>query len=79
MKAFYKAANSDSVKPAEVDRESSQSVVYVRRNFKLVPASTTEGSENPEHWEYEEAQMSPAEAELYLDNVALRDYIDMIS
>lgn len=60
-------------KPAEVER--SGDIVFVRREFEFHEAQ----GEDPEKWTYLEVKMSPTEYELYEDNVALRDYLDMIS
>jgi len=78
MQEWYEASNSSSLKPDEVDTATSPTVVYVRKEFVLVPA--TEGEQgSPEHWTYKEKKMTRTEYELYQDNVALRDYLDMIS
>ncbi len=71
---WYKASNSNSVRPAEIDAVSSPAVIYVRKDFELIAAT----EETPEHWDYQEAKLSPTEYELYMDNVALRDYLEMI-
>lgn len=76
---WYQASNSSSVKPDEVDQTSSPTCVYVRKDFELVPASGEGEQITPEHWTYKEMKMSPEEFDLYQDNVALRDYLDMIS
>lgn len=45
--------NSSSVKPAEIDRESSQAVVYVRKDFQEVPNVDPEGGQaEGTHWRY---------------------------
>lgn len=47
------AENSSDIKPAEIDRESSSSVVYVRKDFEEVPNVDPEGQEaEGHHWRY---------------------------
>lgn len=75
---WYHSSNSNNIRPAEVDLTSSPTTVFVRKNFVLVPAIEGDNP-TPEHWEYDERKMTKSEYELYADNVALRDYLDMIS
>lgn len=56
---WIKSQNSESKKPAEA--EISQGGVIVRRNYHLIQAA----DEMPEHWEYEEWQMSAEQYEVY--------------
>lgn len=72
---WYKSANGSDERPSEIDNTSSPTTVYIRKDFVLIP----EQDESPAHWEYLETKLSPSEYELYLDNKALRDYLDMIS
>lgn len=58
---FIHSENSDSIKPLEIDTNSSKSVTYVRKNFKLIPSS----EDRPEHWEYDEWAMSKEQYEVY--------------
>lgn len=46
-------------KPKSVDDTSSKSVVYIRRNIER--KSVYEGTDIVKVWEYEEAQLTPAE------------------
>lgn len=51
--------NSDSVKPAEIDRTSSDAVVYVRKDFVEVPNMDPEGGEGEgTHWKYLENEIA---------------------
>ena len=75
---WYNCANSTNVQPAEV--ETSRNTVFVRKDFTLVAESSDGmGGTTPSHYEYKECKMTKNEYELYKQNVALRDYIDMIS
>ena len=56
---WQKASNGDSQKPPEVSIDSSG--VIVTRNHRLIPAT----EDFPEHWEYEEAQMSHEAYKVY--------------
>lgn len=56
---WQKSENGENVKPAEIEKSSLG--VIVRRNFRLIPAS----EEMPEHWCYEEWQMSAEQYEVY--------------
>lgn len=56
---WVKSSNSESAKPAEA--EISQGGVIVRRNFHLIEAA----DEMPEHWEYEEWQMTKDQYDVY--------------
>ena len=82
--------NSDSVKPAEIDRTSSDAVVYVRKDFVEVPNMDPEGGEGEgtpwrylehaiaqEDWEsYEKALQAESKSE---DNAADIAYIAMMT
>ena len=82
--------NSDSVKPAEIDRTSSDAVVYVRKDFVEVPNVDPEGGEGEgthwrdlenaiakEDWEsYEKALQAESKSE---DNAADIAYIAMMT
>jgi len=59
---WYKSENSNNIKPP--DRELNGKTLYLRREFKLIPAQTGE-MERPEHWEYEENAFNTDLAELY--------------
>lgn len=78
MQLWYDASNSSSVRPEEVDATSSPAVVFVRKDFVFVPETGGEQA-TPEHWTYKERKMTHEEFDLYQDNQALRDYLDMIS
>lgn len=74
---WYKVSNSNNVQPSEV--ETSKRTVFVRRNFTLVAEKSDGINTTPSHYEYEECKMTKSEYDLYSQNIALRDYIDMIS
>lgn len=75
---WYNASNSNATQPAEV--ESTKKTVFVRKDFTLVAESTdSTGATTPSHYEYLECKMSKEAYELYKQNVALTDYLDMIS
>jgi len=71
--------NSDSVRPAEIDSVSSPTGIYVRKDFVFVPEKTEGDRVSPAHWEWKEMKLTREEFELYMDNKALKDYLDMIS
>ena len=63
--------NSDSVKPLEIDEISSNSVVYVRRNFEEITQKDMDGNEIGTAWRYEENAIQKKDWETYkelLDN-----------
>lgn len=63
--------NSDSVKPLEIDEISSNSVVYVRRNFEEITKMDMDGNEIGKAWRYEENEIPKKDWETYkelLDN-----------
>lgn len=59
MSMWKRTENGESRKPPEVFTDNSG--VIVRRDYKQVPAT----EDMPEHWEYEEWQMSHAQYEVY--------------
>lgn len=67
---WHKVCNSNNEKPSVVDKTSTTRVL-VRRNFTLVPAT----EDAPEHYEYEECELSPAEYNL----MAKLDYLALMS
>ena len=63
--------NSDSVKPLEIDEISSNSVIYVRRNFEEIAKTDVDGNEIGTAWRYEENEIPKKDWETYnelLDN-----------
>ena len=75
---WKRSENADSVRPPEI--EKSGNFVIVRRHFTLVAA--TQGDDGkPEHWEYDEWQMTFDEYEMYEleQQRADVDYILMIT
>lgn len=75
---WYKSENSSSAKPDSIDK-SSLTRVLVRKDYVLVPASSGEDKEIPEHWEYSECEMSPSEFEIYMDQQSQIDYLAMMA
>ena len=59
------AENSDNVKPLEIDETSSQSVVYVRKDFKEIPVLDEEGQEIGSKWQYQENEILKSDWETY--------------
>lgn len=62
---WVKSENSEPVKPAALDTTGKR--VIVRRGFRLVPAT----DEKPEHYEYEEWQMTEDAYEVYKSLITL--------
>lgn len=56
---WTRSENGEAVRPMEV--EISSNGVIIRRNFRVVP----ESDEMPEHYEYEEWQMTKEQYEIY--------------
>ena len=59
------AENSDNVKPLEIDETSSQSIVYVRKDFKEIPVLDEEGQEIGSKWQYQENEILKSDWETY--------------
>ena len=51
---WKRSSNSDSVKPAAVDKTLSATHVFVRKDFEEVPSYDEQGEEAGTHWEYME-------------------------
>lgn len=74
---WYNASNSNDTQPSEV--EVAKKTVFVRKDFTYVAESTDSmGTTTPSHYEYKECKMSKSEYELYKQNIALRDYVEML-
>lgn len=56
---WTKSSNSESQKPPVVSIDASG--VIVRKNFQVIPAT----EEMPEHWQYDEAQMTKEQYDVY--------------
>lgn len=56
---WTRSENGEATRPAEV--EKSRNHVILRKNFELVPAT----DETPEHWTYNEWQMTAEQYEVY--------------
>lgn len=57
--------NSNSEKPLEIDEVSSQTVVYVRKDFKEIPILDEEGEEIGTKWQYMENTIPNTDWETY--------------
>ena len=57
--------NSSSEKPLDVDETSSQSIVYVRKEFKEIPVLDEEGQEIGSKWQYMENTIPKTDWETY--------------
>ena len=61
---WTKSENSESNKPLAV--EECGEIVIVRRNYELIAAT----DERPEHWEYDECQMTRDQYAMYcMENI----------
>lgn len=57
--------NSNSEKPLEIDETSSQSIVYVRKEFKEIPVLDEEGKKIGSKWQYMENTIPKTDWETY--------------
>lgn len=73
MSYTYKQSMS-LTEPEVVDSTSSNSIVYIRRN--IVHHDVID-EENPEYWEYEEAQLTREEYEKYLKEISIPKLMQM--
>ena len=65
----YKLVESMQLdKPIDIDTKSSPNIVYQRKNIKSVEATGSEDdfTYKPEHWEYEERELTQDEYSQYL-------------
>ncbi len=76
---WYKAANSDSIKPEVVDLTSSENIVYVRKDFTFIPEKTEGEQTTPAHWEYMERQISKEDFDIYVDLQTTRANLDYVA
>lgn len=56
---WIRTENGESVKPST--KEISRNIVIVRKGFELIPAT----QDKPEHWEFDEWQMTAEQYEVY--------------
>ena len=68
---WKKASNSNSVKPESIDKDSSNSVVFVRKKFELISAS----EEIPEHWEYLEMEIPKNSFDIFEELQKTTEYV----
>lgn len=66
----------DATKPSAIEKGAYST--YLRKNFSLIPARGTAGSEDykPEHWEYEEMKLDNAVADAYIMALGAIDYVN---
>jgi len=80
---WIKAENGDANKPMAIDRESSPTTVYFRRNFVFVDEVTEGEQTRPAHWEYEEQAVSTDFYETYINiddiNNALVELAELVA
>ncbi|MBQ9567643.1 MAG: hypothetical protein IJR31_06165 [Lachnospiraceae bacterium] len=77
---YKKVIGTQQERPLEIDTESSQTVVYIRRDIQRVEVES-EG-ETSEVWEYEEAEMTHEEFKWYqkeLDSPSLDIITQMVN
>lgn len=65
MKDWHKVTGTQEKKPEEIDRTSSKTTVYLRRNIKQTKQQNEDG-EQVKVWQYEEQEMSVEEYEQML-------------
>ena len=81
MNIIYKhVEGSQAERPLEVDTTSSKSVVYLRKNIERVEHEDEQGNVY-ELWEYDEAQLTPDEYSIFLqeDIQSKVEYMIMMS
>lgn len=61
MKEWKTVTGTQPERPAEVDRESSPTTVYLRRNIVQVEEAEEESGETAVVWQYEEQELTAAE------------------
>jgi len=75
---WRKSENGEATKPLDVEKGSSASIIYVRRNFKHIEAT----DDRPEHWEYEENEINTALFDVYQNveelNTALVELAEVV-
>lgn len=78
MQLNYRHAESDTC-PDEIDKSSSPTTVYVRKNITRVEKENEDGSTHTAY-EYDEAKLSRSDYAIYLaeNNEAMVDYIAMM-
>jgi hypothetical protein len=80
MNIIYKhIEGSQSERPLEVDTISSKSVVYLRKNIERVEKEDEQGIKY-EVWSYDEAQLTPDEYSIFLqeDTQSKVEYLIMM-
>ena len=65
---WTKVEGSQTEKPAQLDITSSSVYVYMRRNIAQITRTDEEGVKR-KFWQYEEAKLTPAEYEAYVDEI----------
>jgi hypothetical protein len=80
MNITYKhTEGSQAERPLEVDTTSSKSVVYLRKNIERVEKEDEQGNKY-ELWSYDEAQLTPDEYSIFLqeDTQSKVEYLIMM-
>lgn len=63
MKDWKTATGTQPERPAEVDRESSPTTVYLRKNIRQVEQKEEDSGETVKVWQYEERELTVTEYE----------------
>ena len=78
--AWKQSENASPEKPVAIDETSSNTTVFVRRNFVKIPERTVDDMVIPEHWVYEEEHVPKDQWTTYrasMENSANIDYLAM--
>ena len=67
--------NSIDEKPLAIDETSSQSKVYVRKDFEEIPNYNSDGEEIGTHWRYSENEINKEDWETYKTLLSTQDDI----
>ena len=79
MTEWKKVSSKQKEFPVEVDRRSSPTTVYLRRNIEQVTVMDRETGKAVTEWQYEEKQMNKEEyADMLLTQMATEDMKAMV-
>lgn len=62
---WRKRSNFNTVKPEPIDKKSSKTYVYIRKNFTEVPASEGMFIKMPAHWEWLEMKVPKQDWDIF--------------